>query len=215
MRLIFCIVAFAATILGGALSYANVGPEPSLPINHKWQIVELSGHAYRFPAGEEELPIKYFGEPNPYGVEISIPRRFWVALWNKVAPIQGWMAYDDGHSWPFVITIPDQLFQWKKDVPPPLPPVRGPVRIDEVRDGMRIWQSLDPEIWIDGLLYITFDGHSDIYGKCTRRDLDNPANSCDIYWRDDNLIHHLFVAGDWVNHAPALVDEYRRAVKVR
>lgn len=175
------------------------------------QVVKLAGNQYRFP---KYAIVRYFGKPDPYSVEVNLRKPFWEVIFNKVAPSPGWMTFDSGVPGLHSITKPGDLYQWRFDRPPPLPPVRGPVEPLATGDGMRLWKSLDPEIAVVGHVYVTFDGRSDLYAECTEMDVKRSDKWCQVWVFDRGVIHSLGVAGTWLKHAPAAADEYLRTVRV-
>lgn len=172
------------------------------------QDVKIGNHTYRFPVVENG--IQHFG---PRAAEIMVPGSFMCSIKSAIDP-KNWpenICNVGSDTETIYFSMPDQLYQWRTDRLPGTPPVRGPVKIWREMAFVKLWQSLDPEIHKDGLLYVTFDGRTDIYGECNEAQLDW-SHSCNINWFDGTMIHHLSVPAKWLENAPAAVDEYKRRI---
>lgn len=180
--------------------------------NAKWQTVRIGKYFYQFPVVDDL--VRYFGPSPSHRVEIVVSDSFWCSILAHVDP-ENWpepLCTTNPGSKTLGFSKPDELFQWRTSGNPEQPPVRGPLELWRVSGNVKLWRSLDPEIHIDGLLYATFQGRTDIYGQCNANHLDW-LHACDINWFDGTMIHHLSVPAKWLPNAPAAVDEYRRRIK--
>ncbi len=162
----------------------------------------FDNHHYLFPAGthtnsfHDELG-------NWQSAEILVYHKFWQEVLGRVAPLDGWMAIGDS-SGPRMIylTKPSDLIQFIKQNNPRLPPVRGPVKLKSKQGSVMFWTSLDPDIYIEGLTYVTFEGRTDFYLECTERDIGDWQKACDVLWYDGGIVHKFGIAGDWIARTP-------------
>ena len=183
----------------------------SVDTNEPCEAVVVAKKAYQFPLPSRDY-VKHFSYEHRAAAEVQLPHSFWMKVYGSVRPVSGWMGHDNGFPTPVYITQPDHLFQWNSSVTPPRPPVRGPVELRQVRGKTRIWRSLDPEIMIPYLLYVTFDAHPDVYVQITQENLDDASEGGDLWWNDAGVLHGMNIAGDWVEHAPAVAEAYKRLV---
>lgn len=179
--------------------------------NAEWQAVKIGEHFYQFPVVEQL--ITNFGVS---AVEIAVPDSFWCLIKAQVDP-QNWPAgvcTMGSEIQTLYFSRPDDLHQWQRNSKSELPPVRGPVEFWKEVENVQLWRSLDPKIHINGLLYATFKGRTDIYGQCNEAHLDW-VHSCNIMWFDGSMIHNLSVPAKWLKNAPAAIDEYRRRIQLQ
>lgn len=210
----FCLVVGLVVFCAARTSSASDEAPSRLTANSS-QTIELAGHVYRYPHRGDTFP-RYFGKPVATAVELRVPKSFWIGIWSKVAPVRGWMAGGKDDTSLLYITLPDELFQWKEHLENHrAPPVRGPLQLVAERNTMRTWRSFDPETSAGRNLYINFEGRKDFYVMCAEQAVGDWTRSCEIYWNDKGVLHLLGIAGDWIEHAPAVVSEYARALDVR
>lgn len=173
--------------------------------------ITFVGRTYQYPG---HLFVERFNnsEGKDYAVDVGLYFDFWSKIYSSIAPLSGWIAMDNGGSMPVRITTPGDLFQFRSDRKPPLPPVRGPVVHLRTQDDMQIWSSRDPQIWIDGLVYITFDSNRDMYVECTEKKIGNWQQACDLYWNDHGALHSFPVPGDWIARAPKILESYKAEI---
>jgi hypothetical protein len=171
-----------------------------------WQNVAIGRSMYHLPIVESL--VSRFGDQ---AVEVLVPASFWCAISAKVDPFWGpeSLCYVGDGTTTLYFTKPDDLFQWRTDRAPPLPPVWGPVDFLRDEEGIKLWRSRDPEISKDARrIYATFSDRRDVYAECDEQLMDR-LHACEISWFDGEMIHRLSVPADWLPHVPAAIDEYR------
>lgn len=209
MKILFPVFLSLAGV-GTTSSSTDFAPAPEAVSS---QHIEIAGREYRFPA---DAFVERFrnDKGEEYAVSVGLYHQFWMSVLSPVAKVSGWIAIDNGLTRPVYISRPDDLFQFASNVKAPLPAVRGPVSLVRKGDAMHIWESHDPEIAIEGLVYVTFASRPDMYVQCTQRDLGDWARSCTIFWNDSGALHHFAIAGDWVERAPKVLASYQAAIEI-
>lgn len=178
------------------------------------QKVEIAGRSYFFPADDEEFLATNFEDVEELGsaAEVGLPHHFWMKVYGSVREVSGWLSWDSGVLTPAYLTQPNEIFEWHENRRLNEPSVRGPVELEEVRAGYRIWRSRDPEIKIRRR-YATFDADPNVYVSINFDALDDPDEGLDLIWNDSGILHRMNLPGDWVRDAPAVARAYAQIVK--
>lgn len=211
MRLTPVIAMFA---LASGMASATAKQQSPQARNATTQIIEFAGQKYRFP--KQASVERYRSDDQDVdAISVGLYHPFWLAVLKSVGPVTGWVAVDNGIPRPTYISRPGNLFQFVTDIKSPLPAVRGPVSLLREKGAMRVWSSQDPEIYIDGLVYVTFANRPDMYLQCKERDIGDWRRSCTLFWYDKGALHHFSVAGDTIERAPDVLASYQSAIAVR
>ena len=189
-------------LLAFALETASSAPE-----QRQKQAVEFAGHVYQFPA-ESFIYATKFGSD---AVEVGVSFQFYFKILAKVAPMTGWQSWDNGVAKMVYITRPNKIFQWKPNADPLRPPVSEKTTLLSTKNGMSFWTS-NGVYGGQELVYITYDGHPNIYTECTKVSVGDWRQACDLNWYHQDAIHKLGIAGDWIDKAPAVATEYSKLV---
>lgn len=178
------------------------------------QTVEIAGRSYFFPAGAEEFLATNFEPSEELGsaAEVGLPHHFWMKVYGSVREVNGWLSWDNGVLTPAYLTEPNDIFEWRDNGRLGEPPVKGPVELEDVKHGYRIWRSRNPEIKIRRR-YATFDAEPNLYVSIDFDALDNSDEGLDLIWNDSGILHRMNLPGDWVPDAPAVAKAYAQIVK--
>ena len=194
-----------AVLLSAALVQAS--SSGTFDDGRPWSVIELHGIKYRFPKDRENA-----WQVWSTAAHIELPGWFWHSILGQIGLVDGWQQMADWSA--IYLTEPNDLFSWVTPSVPLGPPVPEKVKLEEVRGAMRLWGSRG-RYGAQNLVLVTYERHPNLYVQCDRLAVDQSTKACDLNWFDGGIIHSLGLAGNWLDKAPALVERYSAAVKMR
>lgn len=172
--------------------------------------VEFQGRRYHVPLQADQLAdpdhVQRFGT----AMEVELPATFWNSLYRNPAAATGWQL--EPREMPLRLTLPDDIYAWSSGQPAGHPPVPQTLRPEGVQHGVHVWKDTTSHA-VFGRLLLTYDGRTDFYVVCDRRQIWNQQESCDLVWNDAGVLVVFPIYGNLVATAPGVVDAFVAAVR--